>query len=76
MGIEKDVRKLKAEEMEKRLAPSAIYVDPGETSDPTSPTGGGGDLEVSVPEAPSRRNPSGRQMGNSDDHRQDVANEP
>lgn len=73
MGIEKDVRKLKAEELEKRLAPLAIYEDTGEPSDPTSPTGGGGGL----PEPPSPRlNPGGNPMGDSGDHRQDVVNEP
>lgn len=77
MGIEKDVRKLKAEELEKRLAPLAIYVEP-EPSDPTSPTGptgGGGLPEPPVPEPP-RMNPAGNEMGDSYDHRQDVVNEP
>ncbi|MGH6690773.1 MAG: hypothetical protein ACREF4_08860 [Gammaproteobacteria bacterium] len=73
MGIEKDVRKLKAEELEKRLAPLTIYDDTGEPSDPTSPSGGGGSSEPPVPEP--RENPSGREMGNSDGHRQDIVND-
>ena len=75
MGIEKDVRKLKAEELEKRLAPT-IYADPGEPSDPTTGGGGGSEPPVELPVEPPRTNPSGREMGNSDGNRQDVVNEP